>query len=158
MSSAREFRRDRTEILKERPDFLPLELSIAVPFMEISDNELSDLKVMTPEIIFLDLEDDPHIGLKFAQYLSESGELRTLVGVGPEQRRKVDHREQAAAPFGQAQHGVRRAGNPAHRAAGRQSGDTCERQGIALSSECEEQQTLGSRRRAIGCVVCGLHR
>ncbi len=79
-----EFRQSLNEILDERPDFISLEVEIAVPFMEISDNELSDLKVMSPEIIFLDLEDDPHIGLKFAQYLSESGELRTLVGVGPE--------------------------------------------------------------------------
>jgi pilus assembly protein CpaE len=73
-----EFRQSLNEILAERPDFISLDVEIAVPFMEISDNELSDL------IIFLDLEDDPHIGLKFAQYLSEAGELRTLVGVGPE--------------------------------------------------------------------------
>ena len=78
------FRASLTEILQARPDFISLEVEIDVPFMEISDKELSDLKVMSPEIIFLDLEDDPHIGLKFAQYLSESGELRTLVGVGPE--------------------------------------------------------------------------
>ena len=70
-----EFRESLNEILAERPDFISLDVEIAVPFMEISDNELSDLKVMNPEIIFLDLEDDPHIGLKFAQYLSESGEL-----------------------------------------------------------------------------------
>lgn len=79
-----QFRESLVEILEARPDFVSLDVEIQVPFMEISDKELSDLKVMNPEIIFLDLEDDPHIGLKFAQYLSESGELRTLVGVGPE--------------------------------------------------------------------------
>jgi pilus assembly protein CpaE len=79
-----QFRESLDEILKARPDFVSLDVEISVPFMEISDKELSDLKVMNPEIVFLDLEDDPHIALKFAQYLSESGELRTLVGVGPE--------------------------------------------------------------------------
>ena len=79
-----QFRESLNEICEARPDLVSLDVEISVPFMEISDKELSDLKVMNPEIVFLDLEDDPHIGLKFAQYLSESGELRTLVGVGPE--------------------------------------------------------------------------
>lgn len=79
-----EFRDSLAEILKARPDFISLDVEITVPFMEISDKELADLRVMGPEIVFLDLEDDPHIGLKFAQYLSESGEVQTLVGVGPE--------------------------------------------------------------------------
>ncbi len=79
-----EFRDSLVEILQARPDLISLDVEITVPFMEISDKELSDLRVMGPEIVFLDLEDDPHIGLKFAQYLSESVEVRTLVGVGPE--------------------------------------------------------------------------
>ncbi|MFQ5678320.1 MAG: CpaE family protein [Gemmatimonadota bacterium] len=60
-----------------------LGLEVDLPFTEIDDEYLDRLRSLDPEVIFLDLESNPHVGLKFAQFLAESGIGRALIGVGP---------------------------------------------------------------------------
>ncbi|MEE9208134.1 MAG: AAA family ATPase [Gemmatimonadota bacterium] len=56
---------------------------ITVPFPDINDSHLEQLRQLDPELIFLDLEEDPTMGLKFAQFLVESAPSRRLIGIGP---------------------------------------------------------------------------
>ncbi len=62
---------------------LRIGLEVPVPFTEIDDARLEQLRQLDPELIFLDLEDDPVMGLKFAQFLGEGAPGRRIIGVGP---------------------------------------------------------------------------
>ncbi len=59
------------------------EEQIGEPFTQIADPQLDRLKSLSPDVIFVDLESDPQVGLKFAQYLVESDMARAVVGAGP---------------------------------------------------------------------------
>lgn len=62
---------------------LRIGLEIPVPFTEIDDARLEQLRQLDPDLIFLDLDDDPVMGLKFAQFLGEGAPGRRIIGVGP---------------------------------------------------------------------------
>ncbi len=62
---------------------LRIGLEIPVPFTEIDDARLEQLRQLDPELVFLDLDDDPVMGLKFAQFLGEGAPGRRIIGVGP---------------------------------------------------------------------------
>lgn len=70
-------------ILAAHAELISVEMEIESPLMEISDEELSHLRMEDPDLIFLDLTGQPHIGLKFAQYLAEATEVHALIGIGP---------------------------------------------------------------------------
>lgn len=57
-------------------------LEISVSFHEIADPELEKFRNVNPELVFLDLESDPHVGLKFAQFLMDEGLAQGLIGAG----------------------------------------------------------------------------
>jgi pilus assembly protein CpaE len=61
---------------------LRVDLEIAVPLTEIGDSQLDELHQLDPVVIFLDLEEDPQVGLKFAEFLTDSGRTCTLIGAG----------------------------------------------------------------------------
>lgn len=65
-----------------RANGLRVDLEIDVALTEIGDSQLDELHQLDPTVIFLDLEDDPQVGLKFAEFLAESGRTCTLVGAG----------------------------------------------------------------------------
>jgi len=68
---------------EERDSGLRIGLEIPVPFTEIDDSRLEQLRQLDPDLIFLDLDDDPVMGLKFAQFLGEGAPGRRIIGVGP---------------------------------------------------------------------------
>ncbi|HJR53704.1 MAG TPA: hypothetical protein VJ982_08300 [Gemmatimonadota bacterium] len=55
---------------------------IVVPFIELSHGHLEELRYVDPEIVFIDLEGDPALGCKLAQYLAEQNPNRRLIGAG----------------------------------------------------------------------------
>ncbi len=57
-------------------------LEVVVPFHEINDSHLEQLRQLNPELIFLDVGDDPVMGLKFAQFLVEGAPNRRVIGMG----------------------------------------------------------------------------
>ncbi len=59
------------------------DVRISEPFTQIADPHLDELRDRAPEVIFVDLESDPQVGLKFAEYLVESNLARAVVGAGP---------------------------------------------------------------------------
>ena len=63
---------------------LPVELTfeILVPFVEISHGHLEELKVVGPDMVFLDLEEDPLLGCKLAQFLSEATPHVRIIAAG----------------------------------------------------------------------------
>jgi pilus assembly protein CpaE len=56
---------------------------IGEPFTQIADPHLDRLRELAPDVIFVDLESDPQVGLKFAEYLVESQLAKAVVGAGP---------------------------------------------------------------------------
>lgn len=58
---------------------------IVVPFIEISHGHLEELRYVDPDLIFLDLEGDPELGCKLAQFLTESHPSRRVIAAGTEQ-------------------------------------------------------------------------
>jgi pilus assembly protein CpaE len=57
-------------------------LEVVVPFHEINDSHLEQLRQLNPELIFLDVGDDPVMGLKFAQFLVEGAPNKRVIGMG----------------------------------------------------------------------------
>lgn len=67
----------------ERGDHpISLDFSIQVPFTEIDDSHLERLRDRKPDVAFIDLGSEPHVGLKFAQYMADSGLAETLIAIG----------------------------------------------------------------------------
>jgi pilus assembly protein CpaE len=56
---------------------------IGLPFAEISREELTKLRKLDPQLVFLDLEDDPETGIRLANFLSEGSPNRRFIGIGP---------------------------------------------------------------------------
>lgn len=82
ISTDREVRERLRSILAEPESGVRLLSEVELPFTDIADPELRDLKTVQPEIVFIDLDSDPHVGLKFAGFLLESGTAQNLVAIG----------------------------------------------------------------------------
>lgn len=63
---------------------LPIEVAfeVIVPFGEVSHGHLEELRVVRPQIVFIDLEDDPILGCKLAQFLVETNPSTRLIAAG----------------------------------------------------------------------------
>ena len=57
---------------------------ILVPFVEISHGHLEELRYVEADLLFLDLEHDPKLGCKLAQFLVEANPSRRLIAAGTE--------------------------------------------------------------------------
>lgn len=57
---------------------------IRVPFVEISHGHLEELRCVKADIVFLDLEQDPQLGCRLAQFLAEADSSQRLIAVGTE--------------------------------------------------------------------------
>ncbi|CAN5784261.1 AAA family ATPase [soil metagenome] len=57
-------------------------LSIDTPFTGIGDPEISRIGELKPELVVVDLESDPHIGLRFIQYLVDTGVTKAIIAAG----------------------------------------------------------------------------
>jgi len=64
----------------------PVELAAVVtkPFTEIADPELQELRGANAALAVVDLESDPQVGLKFVQFLVESGMVGAVMAAGRE--------------------------------------------------------------------------
>ncbi len=68
--------------LEDSNTHVVIEESIIAPFTEIDDSHLEELRGLKPDIAFLDLESDPHVGLKFAQFMIDSGLAGATIAFG----------------------------------------------------------------------------
>jgi pilus assembly protein CpaE len=58
-------------------------IEIAAPFSAFGENELRAVRQLNPDLIILDLADEPELGIKLAHFLSESHPGQRFVAVGP---------------------------------------------------------------------------
>jgi len=65
----------------DRP--IAVELEITVPFDAMGEQQLQSIRVQAPELILLDVEDAPHLALKFAQFLIDQNPALAFIAVGP---------------------------------------------------------------------------
>jgi len=76
------FAKGLQETLDETGHEVTLTHSVTAPYTEIDDTHLDRLREAKPEITFLDLADEPHVGLKFAQFVVDSGLTGALIAIG----------------------------------------------------------------------------
>jgi pilus assembly protein CpaE len=57
-------------------------LEVDDPFTAITDSQLKRLQELESDVVFIDLESDPQVGLKFAQFLIDSSMAQAVVGAG----------------------------------------------------------------------------
>jgi len=75
--------RDTVRDVVPGPDVgVTLGIEISAPFAQVGEQELQALRHSEPDLIILDLEDDPQLGVKFAQFVAETRPCRFLM-VGP---------------------------------------------------------------------------
>ena len=62
---------------------MAISLELRVPFTALGDAELRDLRSANPELVILDLDDDPALGIRFAQFLTDQAPGRRVLATGP---------------------------------------------------------------------------
>jgi len=65
-----------------RAQSLDVRLVLNNPFTDIGEEEIARIRVMDPEFVVVDLEADPHVGLRFVQFLLESGAAPIVICAG----------------------------------------------------------------------------
>lgn len=83
VSTDLEFRRTLKERLEAGPNGLAVGLEISADVADIDEQDLEGLRELGPGVVFLDLESDPDLGLRFAQYLLDSSLTRAIIGAAP---------------------------------------------------------------------------
>ncbi len=60
-----------------------LALEITASYAQLGDEQLTALRQIAPDLIVLDLESDPALGLKFAQFMADQNPALKFLAVGP---------------------------------------------------------------------------
>jgi pilus assembly protein CpaE len=79
-----EFRAGLRAALQEGARGVSNVMEIALPYDQIGTAELSTLRERDPELVFLDLEGDPALGVRFAHFLADANPRRRFIAVGPQ--------------------------------------------------------------------------
>lgn len=82
ISTDREFLSELRDMLGRELPSVTLSIDIEKPYQQITDEDLSRLGESGADVILLDFDADPHVGLKFAQYLADAELDSVLVGAG----------------------------------------------------------------------------
>ncbi|MBW3629641.1 MAG: AAA family ATPase [Gemmatimonadetes bacterium] len=83
ISTDEAFRATVREVLQRPDQTIGVALELNVAFTQFGDGHLRDLRSVDPELIILDLETDPVLGIKFAQFLTEQSPGRRILATGP---------------------------------------------------------------------------
>lgn len=78
-----EFRLGLRSALQEGSRDVTNILEITLPYDQIGTAELTELRERDPELVFLDLESDPALGVRFAHFLADANPRRRFIAVGP---------------------------------------------------------------------------
>ena len=77
--------RDRLrEALSETGRGLRIALELATRFADMGEEQVQALRNATPDLLIVDLEDDPDLGVKLIQFLGEARPSHRVLAVGPE--------------------------------------------------------------------------
>jgi pilus assembly protein CpaE len=83
ISSDRSFREMVKDVFLSHEAWTAPAIEIAAPFSAFGENELRAVRQLNPDLIILDLADEPELGIKLAHFLSESHPGQRFVAVGP---------------------------------------------------------------------------
>jgi pilus assembly protein CpaE len=83
ISTDRGFREMVKDVFLSHEGWTTPSLDIAVPFEAFGDDQVRALRQLTPELVILDIEDAPDLGIKFAQFMSESVPGVRFIAAGP---------------------------------------------------------------------------
>lgn len=83
VSTSEEFLEELRQAPSFRSDRFRVEAEIRAPFPEITDPQLQEIREIDPDVVFLDLESNPQIGLRFARFLVDADLGDVLVGSAP---------------------------------------------------------------------------
>ena len=83
ISSDRSFRELVKDVFLSHEAWTAPAIEIAAPFAAFGENEVRSIRQLHPELIILDLGEDPEMGIKLASFLSESTPGQRFVAVGP---------------------------------------------------------------------------
>src|SRR5512134_221890 len=62
---------------------LELAMEIAVPFGEMTEEQIAELRRSDPELVCLDFDEDPGTAVSFARFLTDGNARRVVIGIGP---------------------------------------------------------------------------
>lgn len=79
-----EFRATVRTALRESGAPVVVRAEVMAPFAQIGTGELAELRQADPELVFLDLEADPAVGIRFAQFLADSNPRQRFIAAGPQ--------------------------------------------------------------------------
>jgi pilus assembly protein CpaE len=83
VSTDPQFRSLVRDALQRQQPAIGVAVELKVPFTEIGDEQLRDLRGADADLVFLDVETDPVLGLKFAQFLFDQAPSRRVIATGP---------------------------------------------------------------------------
>jgi len=83
ISTDRGFREMAKDVFLSHEGWTTPALEISVPFEAFGDEQVRALRQLNPELVILDIEDAPDLGIKFAQFLSESARGVRFIAAGP---------------------------------------------------------------------------
>jgi len=76
--------RDRLrEALSESGRGFRIALELSVRFADFAEEQVQALRHAAPDLLIVDLEDDPEVGVKLIQFLSESHPMHRVLAAGP---------------------------------------------------------------------------
>ena len=77
------FRESVRQVIHSIDRGITLDLEFAVPFTGFGDEQLRAIRHLDPDLIFLDLENDPELGTKLAQFLADANPGLRFIAAGP---------------------------------------------------------------------------
>ncbi len=83
ISTDARFREQFREVAQGPSANVTIGLEISEPFAAIGEQQVRALRQLNPGIVIVDLEDDPELGVKFTQFLSEMNPVQRVLAVGP---------------------------------------------------------------------------
>ena len=83
ISTDPEFRETLRRVLLNDGRGIELAMEITVPFAEMTEDQIAELRRCDPELAFVDFDEDPETGVSFARFLAEGSGQRYVVGAGP---------------------------------------------------------------------------
>jgi pilus assembly protein CpaE len=75
---------DHVRTALARPDLgVVLALELPVRFGQLDEDHVQSLRRLSPELVIVDLQDDPDLGVKFIQFLLEGASGQKVIAAGP---------------------------------------------------------------------------
>lgn len=76
------FRDSVQELLADPESGFTLGLEISVPFAQFGEEQVGGLRHLNPDLVFIDVQDDPELGVKFTQFLTEMNPTQRVIAAG----------------------------------------------------------------------------